>query len=213
MTTYLNVNEAAAELEISTPTIYKIVNLSDMSKRLNPVNRTTYKGDGGYRFLREELDRIKPAYVKSDLTITQAAQKIGRSKTFIQKLLKEGIIPYYEDELRGKKTFFIKENDLIEYKNDNPDSGKYDTIYDKKTGVFLFQSFIKDGLIARVVEMKRVNRYSLEIILQTGTESRFTYEKAKKDGWVPSITLTPRNQIVLTGTHVLNFLHLQWLTP
>lgn len=192
MSEYLNVNEAAAELGIASTSIYKIVNHEDTSKRLNPVNRSTYKGDGGYRFHKEDVERIKPTYVKNDLTTSEAAARIGRSKTFIQKLIKDGVLPYYEYELRGKKTYFIKEENLKDYVRENPDSGKYDTIYDKKSGVFLFQPFINDGRIARVFEMKRVSRYKMEITLLTGTETRFTYEDALKDGWMPALNITPK---------------------
>jgi len=199
MSEYLTVNEAALELNITATSIYKIVNHEDPSKQLEPVNRTTYKGDGGYRFHREEVERIKPSYVRDDLTSSQAAERIGRSKTFIQTLLKEGVIPYYEDDFRGKRTFFIKEEHLQKYELSNINSGKYDTSYDKKTGVYLFQPFIKDGVTARVVEMNRINRYKMDIVLQTGTESRFSYVEAVKDGWVPSFTIDQKKPISTYG--------------
>lgn len=189
---YLSVSEVAAELELSSASIYKIINHADPSKRLEPVNRSTYKGDGGYRFRCEDVARIKDKYVKTDLTSSQVAALIGRSKSFVQKLLKDGIIPYYIGELRGRKTFFIKEEHLKEYSSKHPDYGKYDTIFDKKLGVFLFQPYIKDNEVARVIEMKRVSRYRLEIVLQTESKNCFTYEQALSDGWQPVIQITPK---------------------
>lgn len=199
MSEYLNVNDAAVELNITPTSIYKIVNHEDRAKQLNPVNRATYKGDGGYRFTRDEINRIKPSYVRDDLTSSQAAERIGRSKTFIQNLLKEGEIPYYEDDFRGKRTFFIKEEHLRKYELSSINSGKYVTSYDKKSGVFLFQPFVRGNILARVIEMNRINKNKLDIILQTGSGTRFTYVEAVKDGWVAGLTIDQRKQITTYG--------------
>ncbi|ULL14810.1 hypothetical protein DVH26_10345 [Paenibacillus sp. H1-7] len=45
---------------------------------------------------------------------------------------------FYEEEYRGKRTYFIKEEDLEQYIKENPDAGKTETIYDKQSGLFLF---------------------------------------------------------------------------
>jgi len=184
---YLNVHEVAVELNITATSIYKIVNQEDPEKRLEPVNRTTYKGDGGYRFRREDVERLKPHYIKEDLTSAQAAQRIGRSKSFMQKLLKDGAIPYYEGELRGQKTFFIQEADLIDYLESNPDYGKSDTIYDKKSGVFLFQPYRNGDQLARVMEMKRVSRQKTEVTLQLESGTRLLLTQALQEGWKPAL--------------------------
>lgn len=191
MNDYLNINEVAEKLNITPTSVYKIVNHENPNKRLEPVNRTTYRGDGGYRFRREDVERMKSMYLKKDLTTSQAAIRIGRSKSFMQKLLHDEVIPYYEEVYRGKKTFFIKEEHLEEYLRENPDHGKH-TIFDKKTGVFLYQPFKKDGHLARVIDMKRAGRNKLEILLQTGSETRFTYEKAIIEGWKPSSIIIPQ---------------------
>ncbi|MFD0710902.1 helix-turn-helix domain-containing protein [Paenibacillus sp. GCM10027626] len=191
MNAYLSVSEAAAELNITATSIYKIVNHEDENKRLEPVNRTTYKGDGGYRFRREDVERLKPAYIKEDLTSAQAAERLGRSKSFIQKLLKEGLLPYYEGELRGQKTFFIREEHLLDYMASNPDHGKSDTIYDKKSGAFLFQPYRKEQRLARVIEMKRASRQKIEVILQVEGGARLTLEQALGEGWMPALKIKP----------------------
>jgi hypothetical protein len=125
---YLNVAQAAAALGITSTSLYKIINHPDDSKRLEPVNRATHRGDGGYRFRADEVERLKVHYTKPDLTSAEAARKIGRSTTFIHKLLHDGSLNYYEGEYRGKRTYFIEETELERYVQENPDAGKYETL-------------------------------------------------------------------------------------
>ncbi|CAM4044527.1 helix-turn-helix domain-containing protein [Paenibacillus alkaliterrae] len=204
MSEYLDTAQAAKELNITVASIYKIVNLEDPAKRLDPVNRVTHKGDGGYRFTREEIERIKPAYVKEDLTSAQAAKRIGRSTTYIHQLFKKGL-PYYEAEFRGKRTYFIKKSDLEIFATNNPDSGKYDTIYDRKSKVYLFQPYRWGNRLARVCSMKRLNRNRIEVMLQVSTDERIPLERAIDEGWKPAVTITDRKAITSYGYAVFEF--------
>ncbi len=204
MNEYLDTTQAANELKVTVGSIYKIVNLEDAEKRLNPVNRLTHKGDGGYRFTREEIERIKPAYVKEDLTSAQAAKRIGRSTTYIHQLFKKGL-PHYEMEFRGKRTYFVKEADLERFVTNNPDSGKYDTIYDRKSKVFLFQPYRLGNRLARVCSMKRVNRNRIEIMLQVSMNEQIPLERAIDEGWRPVTTITDRKAITTYGYALFEF--------
>ncbi|KRE47222.1 hypothetical protein [Paenibacillus sp. Soil522] len=204
MNEYLDTSQAANELKVTVGSIYKIVNLEDAEKRLNPVNRLTHKGDGGYRFTREEIERIKPAYVKEDLTSAQAAKRIGRSTTYIHQLFKKGL-PHYEMEFRGKRTYFVKEVDLERFVTNNPDSGKYDTIYDRKSKVFLFQPYRLGNRLARVCSMKRVNRNRIEVMLQVSMNERIPLERAIVEGWQPAVTITDRKAITSYGYALFEF--------
>ncbi|MFD2614736.1 helix-turn-helix domain-containing protein [Paenibacillus gansuensis] len=199
MREYLRASEAAAELGITVASLYKLRKHDDPVKRLEPFNPSTYKGDGGFVYRREDVDRVKPSYVKEDLTVTKAAERIGRSTTFIHKLIRDRLLPYYEGIYRGKKTFFIRPADLEKFAASNPDSGKYDMIYDRKTGVFLYQSFQNGGKLARIVQIKRVNRRKKEIILQVGTDELINYEDALAAGWAPSLTISDRKPITSYG--------------
>jgi hypothetical protein len=137
--------------------------------------------------------------VKEDLTSAEAAERIGRSPTFIHKQIRDGLLPYYEGVHRGKKTYFIKPADLEQFAASNPDTGKYDMIFDQKSGTFLYQPFQKDGKLARVVRMKRVNRRKKEITLQMGTDELITYEEAIEAGWTPALLITERKPITSYG--------------
>lgn len=190
--TYINLTEAASEIGITPTSLYKIVNHEDPSKRLEPVNRTTHRGDGGYRFRISDVLAFKERYVKKDLTSMEAARRIGRSTTFIHKLIRDGLINYYEDEYRGKRTYFITETDLAEYTTANPDAGKTETIYDKRSGLFLFQPFTKDGVLARVSELKRISNRKVEATLTIGPNQQLKHEEALTQGWAPVLRISER---------------------
>ncbi len=195
MDTYINLTEAAKFLGITTTSLYKIINHEQPEKRLEPVNRTTHRGDGGYRFRATDVEAFKNSYVKQDLTSVEAGRRLGRSPTFIHKLIRDGVIDYYEEEYRGKRTFFIKKEELDRYQNEHPDSGKSDAIYDKKSGVFLYQPFGKDGAVARVMELKRLNNKKIEAKLRTGDGEILSYEEARLQGWKPLIEITERKAV------------------
>lgn len=204
MTEYLKASQAASELGITVTSLYKLGKHQNEDKKLTPINPNTYKGDGGYVYLREDIERIKPDYIRKDLTSAEAAKRIGRSTTYIHKLIREGL-PHYEGKLRGKKTYFIKEVDLEQFVSDNPDNGKYDMIYDKKTGAFLFQPFQKEDKMARIVRMKRVSGRKKEITLQVDHNDFLTYEQAIEDGWAAAMTITARKAITSYGYASFDF--------
>lgn len=195
MTAYLNIIQAAESIGITTTSLYKIINHEDPAKRLEPVNRATHRGDGGYRFRASDVEEFKQSYVKKDLTSVEAARLLGRSATFIHKLIRDGMLHYYEEEYRGKRTFFIKEEELERYKRENPDSGKTEAIFDKKSGIFLYQPFGKGDSTARIMELKRVSNRRVEAKLRTGDDEWLTYEEACRQGWKPLLTLEERKPV------------------
>jgi hypothetical protein len=195
METYISLTQAAKEIGITTTSLYKIINHELQEKRLEPVNRTTHRGDGGYRFRASDVEAFKQGYVKKDLTSVEAGRLLGRSATFIHKLIRDGVLDYYEEEYRGKRTFFIKEEELVRYQKEHPDSGKSEAIYDKRSGVFLFQPYGKEGSLARVVELKRVNNKKIEAKLKTIDNEILHYNEAKLQGWVPMISIDERKPV------------------
>ncbi|KJD43599.1 helix-turn-helix domain-containing protein [Paenibacillus terrae] len=83
MSKYLNVQEVANMLGVTPATIYKIINHPEVSKRIEPVNRLTYRGDGGYRFSADSMELVKEQVIKKDLTIADTAKLLNRSKSFV----------------------------------------------------------------------------------------------------------------------------------
>lgn len=195
MGAYISLIQAANEIGITSTSLYKIINHENPEKRLEPVNRATHWGDGGYRFRASDVEEFKKSYVKQDLTSVEAGRRLGRSATFIHKLIRDGVMDYYEEEYRGKRTFFIKEEELERYKRENPDSGKSEAIYDKRSGVFLFQPFGKDGSVARIMELKRVNNKRIEAKLKTMDNEILSYEEAVRQEWAPLISIEERKPV------------------
>ncbi len=204
MSYYLNVAEAAKMLNLSLSSIYKLIDHDDPNKQLKPVNLTTYKGDGGYRFSQLEIDRIKPLYVRDELTPAEAAKKIGRSTTYIYQLLKKGL-QYNEAEYRGKRTYLIKLEDLENFGVRNPNIGKYDTIYDKRTGAYLFQSYMRNNQIARLISIKRLNRQDIEAQLQITTSECISLKVAMAEGWIPETHVGNHKTITSYGYALFEF--------
>ncbi|MGF7035331.1 excisionase family DNA binding protein [Paenibacillus mucilaginosus] len=185
MSTYLDVTSAAKEIGITVVSLYKLINHQDPTKRLEPVNRNTYRGDGGYRFTSDDVQRIKGLYTKVDLTISETAKELGRSNTFVYRLIREGQLEAYEAEFKGKRVYFITRENLDRFKLQHPDTGASETIYDRKNKLFLFQPFMKDGRLARIVEMKRVSVKRTDSLLQIGHDERIPYAEAIEQGWRP----------------------------
>ncbi|MFC7561641.1 helix-turn-helix domain-containing protein [Paenibacillus farraposensis] len=108
MSKYLDVQEVANMLGVTPATIYKLINHPEVSKRIEPVNRLTYRGDGGYRFSADSVELVKDQVIKKDLTIADTAKLLNRSKSFVHGLIQEGKLKSYEDIYRGKKRSLLK---------------------------------------------------------------------------------------------------------
>ncbi|MEK4297366.1 helix-turn-helix domain-containing protein [Paenibacillus sp. FSL R5-0914] len=203
---YLNINQVAEELKVTLSTVYKLIDHPDPLKKLEPVNPESYRGEGGYRFRKEDVERIKPLYISKDLTTTQAAARIGRSKTFLQNLMRNGELSYYEAYFRGKNTFFIKEEDLLEYEQSKPSNVKSNTLYDKKTGAFLFQPYLnkENGRIARIMEMERISPMKIKAKMIDEGGKGISYEEAIAT-WKPLIQLERKESNSAYGYACFNF--------
>ncbi|MGU3567452.1 hypothetical protein [Paenibacillus sp. D51F] len=205
MIKYMNVEQVSKELGITPASVYKLMNHKDPNKILEPVNRETYRGDGGYVFSVEDVNRIKPLYIKEDLTSAQAAKQIGRSTSYIHKLIQDGLIDYYEGEYRGKKTYFLKQEELDKLAEMNAADERNETLYDHKTGAFLFQLYKKGDELARVVHIKKFNRTKVEISLKLDNGKILSYKKAILDGWKPTMQISPKKAITSYGYSVFEF--------
>ncbi|OMF76664.1 hypothetical protein [Paenibacillus glucanolyticus] len=205
MIKYMNVEQVANEFGITPASVYKLMNHNDPNKRLEPVNRETYRGDGGYVFRVEDVERIKPLYIKNDLTSAQAAKQIGRSTSYIHKLIQDGVIDYYEGEYRGKKTYFLKQEDLDKLSEVKAADERNETLFDPKTGAFLFQLYMKGNQLARVVHIKKFSRTRIEISLQLDNGKVLPYNEAISDGWEPVIQLNSKKAITSYGYSVFEF--------
>ncbi|MEJ3719916.1 helix-turn-helix domain-containing protein [Paenibacillus polymyxa] len=205
MSEYLGVQAFAEELGFSTATIYKLINHKDESQRLEPVNRLTHRGDGGYKFAIEYVEKIKTQLVKKDLRVSDVARILNRSKAYVHQLLKSGQITYYEGYYQGHKTFFIKKEDLDKYISKmGMSKNKTLLIYDKEREIFLFQPYYLNGELARVMEIQKNHQGKTKVELRTRQEV-FSYEEATNAGWKPGVKIISRKPIGTYGNAVFEF--------
>ncbi|RAU93437.1 hypothetical protein [Paenibacillus sp. YN15] len=61
METYMSLTQAANEIGITATSLYKIINHENPEKRLEPVNRTTHRGDGATASGRRMWRRLRGA--------------------------------------------------------------------------------------------------------------------------------------------------------
>ncbi|MEH7460236.1 helix-turn-helix domain-containing protein [Bacillus sp. JJ1127] len=71
-------------------------------KQIEPINAGSWKADGGYRFEPVDVQRLVENY-KDTLTLKEAANFLGRSKTYVHNAAKDGILPFKEIT-KGKTT-------------------------------------------------------------------------------------------------------------
>ncbi|PED28657.1 helix-turn-helix domain-containing protein [Bacillus cereus] len=71
-------------------------------KHIEPINMATWKADGGYRFEQGDVEKLEELY-KDSLTLKEAAEFLGKSKTYVHNAAKDGILPFKEIA-KGKST-------------------------------------------------------------------------------------------------------------
>lgn len=197
MEKYLSVSEVAKALHVQPATVYKLINHSDPNRKLNPINTSSYREEGGYNFLESEVERLKPLYVKENLTPTEAAKKINRSTTYIYQLIQKGL-PHERAMYRGKETYLINPEDLKPYETGRYGTDKHDLIYDKHSKAYLFQPYELNNQVYRITELKRISQNHIKAILQHGSD-HLTLEDALAKGAVPLSTASNRKIITSYG--------------
>ncbi|MFS1513112.1 helix-turn-helix domain-containing protein [Chengkuizengella sp. SCS-71B] len=200
----MSINEVAKEFNISKTSVYKLMEHTNTEKRLEPINRETHRGDGGYKFKAQDVERIKSFYKKKDLTSSDAAKILNVSTTYVHKLIKNKDLEYYESEYKGKRTFFIKKEVVEQYKLNHPELEKNDVIYHKKEGLFLFQPFKKEGQLARIYKINSKGRKA-ESFLITENGEEISLERAEEEGWKREVVLEQRKNIATYGTAKFHF--------
>ncbi|ALS09896.1 hypothetical protein ABE82_26110 (plasmid) [Paenibacillus peoriae] len=202
MSKYLGIHGMATLLKVSSSTIYKYVD----SGKLEPINRSTYRGDGGYKFEVEDEIEFQKKFKIYDLTVADVARILNCSKAHVHRLLKEGHIKYYEDMYQGHRTYFIKKEDLDEYIQGRMNSTKdeYEILYDNTTSTFLFQPFVLNDQLARVVDIQKRNINGTKVRLRTPS-GEISYEEAIREGWRPSFTIQPQKVIGTYGVSSFEF--------
>ncbi|NBI27456.1 helix-turn-helix domain-containing protein [Chengkuizengella marina] len=201
----MSIQDVAKAFHISKTSVYKLMEHSNREKRLEPINRETHRGDGGYKFKVQDVERIKTFYKKKDLTSSDAAKILNVSTTYVHKLIKNNELAYYEDEYKGKRTFFIKKEVIQQYKLDHPELAKKDVIYHKNEGLFLFQPYKKDGKLARIYKIYSKGKKKVEAFLMNENGEEMTLEEAQEEGWESQVVLENKKNVTTYGTAKFQF--------
>ncbi|MGE6593569.1 helix-turn-helix domain-containing protein [Bacillus mycoides] len=105
-------------------------------KQIEPINPATWKADGGYRFKEEDVKRLVEMY-KDALTLKEAAEFLGKSKTYVHNAARDGLLPCKEIA-KGKSTerLYLK-RDLEIFKQEIENTSKEES-REKKQHVSLY---------------------------------------------------------------------------
>ncbi|MCQ6336233.1 MULTISPECIES: helix-turn-helix domain-containing protein [Bacillus cereus group] len=105
-------------------------------KQIEPINSTTWKADGGYRFEQEDVEKLEALY-KDSLTLKEAAEFLNKSKTYVHNAAKDGVLPFKEIA-KGKSTerLYLK-TDLEIFKKEIENTSKEES-REKKQHVSLY---------------------------------------------------------------------------
>ncbi|CAH8721271.1 helix-turn-helix domain-containing protein [Bacillus cereus] len=190
---YLSAEEVAKELNIGIQTVYKL-----KERQLIPVNQETYRGDGGFRYRVEDVEKIRPLFKRQEgFTLPQAARKLKISSSYLYQFVCSGEIDYEEGEYRGRKGYFFTREALDDFKRLHPEiGGDKDVLFDRKSGRFLYQPWIgPNEEMGRIVRIKRVGGKSKVICTLRVNGNDLNIEEAVLNGWKPTLTIAPARAI------------------
>jgi len=157
---YLTLNELASMINKTKRQIRYMID-NDIAY---PINPDTYRSDGGYRFSKEEAERLQAMYASDDkLSLNEAAEIAGISAQYLSRLAKDD---YVESELvtigQHQERKFTPENIKQLQERLNERKGNRQTDFGLKlilfaNGVRLFDVLEYKGKKARVVRTKPIN--------------------------------------------------------
>ncbi|KKI90670.1 hypothetical protein WQ54_19305 [Bacillus sp. SA1-12] len=138
---FLKTNEVANLLNVSVSTIYKYVK----ENKLTPVYRDKWKIDESLLFRPEEVEKLKDEFKKPGLTTGEVATMLNIHPTTVASYIAKGILPATKKLYKGRELYFIEQEDLDRYR-ENQKTRKKDKkqFYLKKKGFFLFQVFTNE---------------------------------------------------------------------
>lgn len=193
---YMRLKEVADYFNVSPSTIYKEVKAG----RLSPVNKDTYHADGGYLFLKSEIEKLKPLYEnrkKDGFTINEVARKVGVSPATVRTDIRTGLLKA-EQIQSGRKEYRVTAEALAEYeKIKKPRERATDFKYGD---YYLFQKIAKRDLTARIVAFEDG---AARIQYQSGATESIPRQTLKD--WRPVQPLPKKNIVTYPGEVVFHF--------
>jgi DNA-binding transcriptional MerR regulator len=133
---YLKTNEVANLLGVSISTIYKYVK----EKKLTPVYQDKWRIDESLLFRPKEVEKLKDEFKKPGLTTGEVATKLNIHPTTVSSYIAKGILPATKKLYKGRELYFIEQEDLDRFQeNQRTNKREKKQFYSKTKGFFLFQ--------------------------------------------------------------------------
>ncbi|KGX84640.1 helix-turn-helix domain-containing protein [Pontibacillus litoralis] len=153
---YYSIEQVAAQLHKTKRQIQYLI----QQGLANPMNKDTYRRDGGYRFTEEEVERIIDHFSMEGLTVKEAARYLGITPQYIMHFVKKGelssLVTY---KGKQKRRYFTKE-EIDRFKNILNDTREVNQegIYGRKVQLIsreahIFEETSVNGSMARVISI------------------------------------------------------------
>lgn len=167
------------------------------------INKEYYQRDRGYRFTKEEFERIVDEYKVEGLTTGQVAERIGYSITKVQQLIKEGKLPAIEKRFGSQIRRYVLEEDVESFieKHGKRDNG---VIYHQDSGYFLFQPLTTSSSQEVEGRIISLNADGTGTVMKLSNE-KITLEQAIEEGFMPIVELEEKEPIYNKGWVVFDF--------
>ncbi|WP_214482926.1 helix-turn-helix domain-containing protein [Bacillus sp. SM2101] len=200
--TIVTSQEAARILNVNRNTIYKYVKNGE----LQTSNKDTWHYDGGYYFDIEELERFKKLIEKPGLTTSEAANILGVKPVTVFNYIKDGKLPSFRQEYRGRIYNFILEDVLNEFLNLREENATKSSrqFYSSSLKIALYQRFQNEiDECCRVITLGE-DRENTMMLSQTG--EMYSLSEAMKIGFKPSYQINNISPCYKKGEVSFNFI-------
>lgn len=193
----ITIEDVMKMLSISSKkTIYTYI----QQGKLQPINKDDWHIEGRYEFDIEDVIRLQEELKKPGLTTKEVAQQLDISVTTVNKYIKQGLLPAFQEKYRGINCYFVHEEDLDEFRRTHEVGRKPSKrhFYDAEQNIALFQLFVKKReekeQFARIISVEdsimaitdQHEEVTLEALLNRGFEAAYEIEPKKaitKEGY------------------------------
>lgn len=151
---YIPTQKAADMLNVSVPTIYNYIR----EKKLKPVYEDKWRIDRSLLFREEDIMKLQKELKKPGLTRSEVAKKLDVSPSTVTNYFKKGTLPFFIQQYKGRNLYFVKEEDLSEFieQNDSNKKRHMKQFFNKELSVYLYQRYFNKDTneMARVMELR-----------------------------------------------------------
>ncbi|MCM3005863.1 helix-turn-helix domain-containing protein [Priestia koreensis] len=195
----LDTHQAAELLGVEASTIHKYVR----EEKLKPVHHFRSRVHHRNQFYKEDVLALKTASIKPGLTTGEVSKALNIHPTTVAKYIREGKLQATKHYYNGRNLFFISEEEINRFKNEETDPLKSFFTNDKR--FLLYQSFIhpSTGEFGRILSID-----GKDFIFKTDRERELSRIEVEKEGFQPVYEGSTRPYIKKKG-----YVRFQFLQP